>query len=662
MWPREADAIVGYWEVYCQLCGVPFNIARIRTKDEPRSAAFNSWGARWVEERNIPADDDHQVDNEEAREETEDSGLDQETKEDKDQYEDGNGDENLDREPDTCSSATGCCLVFRVPKLGVRFDSTFEPAYGEENLWHGTPIEDADYEYMSPSDDELLEYDSDAATDDSPEPDGTLPNEEESCESDLNEEPEWTFRVSGPADPEYDTDFLPLSGKGRCGGSLYAYDPCDAWDRTRLFEHIAGPKCQNQEGYHSSRIPPEEMRGCHTVQCLIRKKQGWQPRADDLDFERESECHLTGVTTHMPSSGNILKFAPVRHGVNDINAESDFVLETTQEQLNEIGLPFHPTCFELYVQASRRFLGHVDIDSLIHIRDQACLARKPFPIIYHPDVLSDREQVWIHRAGHEYLSANPIFIPGLKPLLQSSISSPDENFNLSNSAFSETRPPQPQPHNIQKEEEEEEENDPFLHLPPEITQTIASHLPPKSIANLRLTSRAFTHLPISFFRHLLLREMPFLYEIWPSHQQQPSSPPPYPWSRIMARDLHAEQDARRAFDIDFATRAAVIRADMTPEAYEEWLKHEAPDAVWEWPEHPDQREMREEVEIVGGGLMLPVQRMNWFRVYRDIRRQWDVLKGLRNRERIWGCVMQIIGEVEKEVARGKKGEGGDGDV
>ncbi|KAE8369255.1 hypothetical protein BDV27DRAFT_121026 [Aspergillus caelatus] len=70
------------------------------------------------------------------------------------------------------------------------------------------------------------------------------------------------------------------------------------------------------------------MRGCHTVQCILAKRQEWEPRPDDLAFERESRYHLTGVAEIMSSSGDGLKFAPVRHGVDNIRAETEFLLET----------------------------------------------------------------------------------------------------------------------------------------------------------------------------------------------------------------------------------------------------------------------------------------------------------------------------------------------
>ena len=92
----------------------------------------------------------------------------------------------------------------------------------------------------------------------------------------------------------------------------------------RTHEHIAGPWCRDTRGYHGDRISVEEMRGCHTVQCLLPKDGEWLPTSDDLDFELNGKYYLTGLCEFMPSSGFGLNFAPARHGVERGGAEVDF--------------------------------------------------------------------------------------------------------------------------------------------------------------------------------------------------------------------------------------------------------------------------------------------------------------------------------------------------
>jgi hypothetical protein len=216
-------------------------------------------------------------------------------------------------------------MIFRPSVSGTFLP---EPLLYEDDPESGDLTGDPDYEYQSDTDYESLEYDSDGSDDEHLEDDDASPAEKESAD-----EPKWTFKVSGPDHPEYDTEFLPLTTP--LGDTLYhQIDPqtirmnVEAHHKARCFEHIAGPDCQNRQGYLGKHISVEEMRGCHTVQCILPKKQERKHRVDGLEFERESQYILTGVADHMPSSGSDLRFAPVRYGIDNIAVETDFVLET----------------------------------------------------------------------------------------------------------------------------------------------------------------------------------------------------------------------------------------------------------------------------------------------------------------------------------------------
>jgi hypothetical protein len=84
------------------------------------------------------------------------------------------------------------------------------------------------------------------------------------------------------------------------------------------------------------RISVEETRNCHTVQCILPTAAGWKPSPDDLDIEGESGHYLTGVADHMPSGGFGLECAPVRHGADYIQAETNFLLD---EVCTDFSLP-----------------------------------------------------------------------------------------------------------------------------------------------------------------------------------------------------------------------------------------------------------------------------------------------------------------------------------
>ncbi|KAK2780641.1 hypothetical protein FQN53_001065 [Emmonsiellopsis sp. PD_33] len=555
----------------------------VRSKDEPRSSAFAGYGVSWVQGRSFHEDDEDWKWGSRNR----------------------------------CSSETGCCMLLRPPLREISEDTLYE-----DDPEDGTLPDDPSYEYQSASEGEVLEYDSDASDSGRSTDEDNTPSEEDESET---TEPDWIFKVSGPEEEIYDTEFVPLSTRlgqplmikrVKDDGSVVSTHNTAVYDLSQRYEHIAGPGCRKGDCYHPTNISPEEMRDAHTVQCIYPKGKTWQPRADDLDFERESRYHLTGLTTHMPSSGSLLEFVPPRFDVNIIGAECDFWSQMTKEELQEIGLPFHPACFELYIQASRRVLGIVDIDTLVHIRDKAAIAQEEFPIMYHNDVLAGRGQYWEHNPGDEYLVANPIFIPGFRDILESAISH-DESFNIHNSPF-KARP---------QKTLQSPSRDPFLRLPFEIMMDIAGYLGHADIANARLSSRAFDHIPISFWRRLVLEEMPWLYEAWSS------DPSPYYWTTAVSRDLHEEEKAKKEFYEDLEIRREVIQTDM-PEIYDEWVGNEP---KWEWPEHPDRR-----VKLDMGPMKLPSDRTNWYKLYGDITKNRSQLKGLRNRERIWDSIMQIV--------------------
>jgi hypothetical protein len=99
----------------------------------------------------------------------------------------------------------------------------------------------------------------------------------------------------------------------------------DLFHRKKLMfhEHIAGPGCKHHGGYHGHRITTQEMRGCKTSQCLVKKETVWWPESDDLDFERESGQFLSGISDHMPSRDlSRPRFIPQRHGLENPNVDS----------------------------------------------------------------------------------------------------------------------------------------------------------------------------------------------------------------------------------------------------------------------------------------------------------------------------------------------------
>jgi hypothetical protein len=283
-------------------------------------------------------------------------------------------------------------------------------------------------------------------------------------------------------------------------------------------------------------------------------------------------------------------------------------------------MSFHPTCFEIYQRASHQVLGHIEIDALFRLRGN--LPKGEECIITHSDdVYSCREQVWNSIQGTEYLVANPIFIPALKPIIESSKTN-DESFSLDASPFPQRT----------TRREGVDTPDPFSTCPKEIIYHIIGHLNSPDIANLRLSSRAFEHLPISIWHDLLKREMPFFYEAW-----SPDAKPSY-WATADAADMKARQEAEAKFGEERSHARTIIRQNM-PEVYQEWIKNEP---TFSWPEPADSKEI---LEL--SPQTLPHEKTNWYQLYRDIMANWENLKGLQNRKRIWEDMLKILEMVDQ---------------
>lgn len=246
----------------------------------------------------------------------------------------------------------------------------------------------------------------------------------------------------------------------------------------------------------------------------------------------------------------------------------------------------------------------------------ACLDGNDFPVKSSPDVLRAREQVWVSEVGSEYLVANPVFIPALKPILISAVSN-DETFSVQDSPFQRWSAAR----------ELLDGDDPFLNLPREIVYKVLDHLHSPAIAALRLSSRAFEHLPISLWEKLVLTEMPWLYEAWSS------DPKPYYWVTADPIDLKEKQKAKKKFEEKIEHERDVIQDEMLS-IFEEWMKEEP---KFEWPESSERQEL---LEL--SPMRLPKYKTNWYQLYRDITLNWGKLKGLQNRKRIWSDITQIM--------------------
>lgn len=173
-------------------------------------------------------------------------------------------------------------------------------------------------------------------------------------------------------------------------------------------EHIAGKSCRSTRGYNGNNISVLAMKGCRSVQCLVKKEAGWLPEDDDQTFERDTDYFLTGLGDGSPDEGPLEDIEPARHGVSELliyNIVSEVIRDEPTHMVlmhqlvvdDDWGLPFHPTCFEIFKRVSIRHLGRVDVEGLWFWRE-----------VFQPSPLSLRISLmpWARLKAHMKSSTN----------------------------------------------------------------------------------------------------------------------------------------------------------------------------------------------------------------------------------------------------------------
>ncbi|KAF4335203.1 salicylate hydroxylase [Fusarium beomiforme] len=350
------------------------------------------------------------------------------------------------------------------------------------------------------------------------------------------------------------------------------------------WEHIAGPDCKNSGSYNGNRISTEAMKGCQTFQCIVPKGDNWQPERDDEDFEASGNFFLSGLGDDLPSRDmDWPVVSPRRHSKDYVRAENtiwDF------DDVSGYCMPFHPTCFEIYKRASSHRYGTVDIECLMKWWYLESGYDDFFLFPRHPAVKRGQEQWWRHERGSEFLVANPCFIPGLDALFQSAQSvkgSNEDRSGRSRTVIGTGSAP----------------TDPFSKLPGEMIREILINLNFKDLANLRLTSRVFLHLPNSVLYELTIRNTPWLYEAW-------SSLPISFWATTTQEEIDQEIERRGSIN----TRPHPVK-------------------------------------------LLNKTETDWLRLNMEVSRNWKELLGLQNRRRIWNDCQEILNRVDEYRKQGK---------
>ncbi|KAG8671981.1 hypothetical protein FPOAC2_05346 [Fusarium poae] len=368
-------------------------------------------------------------------------------------------------------------------------------------------------------------------------------------------------------------------------------------DTDHLLEHIAGPNCNQTIAYNGHRISAEDMKGCNTFQCLVYKPEDWQPQSDDQEFEVKGNYFLSGLGDDMPSQNtNWPGIFPARHGTVSLQVDYN---DENGINADQYGMPFHPTCLEIFKRVSLYRYGFVDMQGLTlwWTRAHSSSITAAFP--REQAVKSSfKDRHWHHELGNEYLAANPCLIPKFQSILQAcqDMDSSDSDVTLATISTTVSR--------------EDKESSRLLKLPTEVVHNILLYLDLKDLVNLRLTSRLFLQLPNHVLYELTLRLTPWLYEAW-------SSLPLSFWATTTEEVMGEEWDTTSNF---------------------------------ERGTHPDMPVNQ-----------LSRTGTNWLHLHAEIARNRDKLSGLRNRRRIWKDCEEILNRVEKLRANGHTTEMRDAD-
>jgi hypothetical protein len=190
----------------------------------------------------------------------------------------------------------------------------------------------------------------------------------------------------------------------------------------------------------------------------------------------------------------------------------------------------------------------------------------------------------------------------------------------------------------------------FGKLPEELRDMVLAPLSSADIANLRLASRSFRHLPFTLWHDLIKKEMPWIWEAWTDC--------PYPflacttkpeleadtaglWDRTMAmRDHGSEEQADSGGEQEGSPggeeeTSPESEEDATPRGEYE-TSPETGAAQWDTDEMWQPRAVRQ----------LPRLQTDWYFLYCQLTREWKNIKGLQNRERIWKTLEFIVHRVE----------------
>jgi hypothetical protein len=305
-----------------------------------------------------------------------------------------------------------------------------------------------------------------------------------------------------------------------------------------------------------------------------------------------------------------------------------------------MGLPLHPWCLEVYIRASFDGRGKVDVDGLGEWWEQADEFGEVDRIPRAMGLEECAGQYWSHVQGKEFVIMDPLQDAKLVGILRDAVELSD-SFDPTTSAFATREDSAMDPKN------DTSTNDPFLSLPPEILQHLLTYLPASSIGALRQSSRALTHIPISFFYHLLRKDFPW---IWEADLETSKALPKYSkWTGVVIKEAAREPEGEiieppgevdsdaGEEDTDAAEDAA---AAATATLTDDGVAGSNESSKDDYRQPP----------------VLPRFQTNWFKLYAALKKNGKEIPGLRNRERIWRDCGEIMKKIDEMRVRDKEAE------
>lgn len=270
---------------------------------------------------------------------------------------------------------------------------------------------------------------------------------------------------------------------------------------------------------------------------------------------------------------------------------------------------------------------------LLNLDIQASIAQKL--VDDHRDVLlCSSGGTWEHIPGTEWLAADPFTIPRLEALLDECTLSQNYSHSKISPTFidcaqDQKLPTHGSPTHIETQSRTYRSRDPFLHLPAEVNSIIIEFLQQdiKDVARLRLSSRAFNQLPSFFYRTLILKLMPWVWEV----QDLIARKLTVDWQRLWTELSRAD---------GFLQAPVERQGRYSDEPKDYYFDYASAQKRWRVCK------LHEEIPTKPGSELWEKALNNYVKV------DEVTILGLRNRARVWRGCEALLGHVD-DVARGK---------